>query len=377
MTHFIPPLFKPIQLLSGIEKNRFGKQMKQMKTSERKHTPLSIILHLFFLCSFFCYSCDDSHNKLNFKTTDKALEVYREEFKKIKELDIRSAAQLSAVVNEWKQLSDTVFNFIQKDPSYNAHVGLSLEFIEVTDSIKSYIMQIGDQRKWSLKDLAVLKLNTPMLHSSKTFKDAVNDTRSFYQTLDTVQCQVYNSTEQFMSSYVNFLRFYSGHTFNEENDLKLFIKEEDVYFRYFLNNLNQVLANDLTEVTHYTEVVCKNIFKAANDDKIKDETTLAYMAMRTNRRVLENARICSVLIDRKTLGSPEVANTYLWMLIQPYLVIDSLSMSVLTDEQKDFFVSLAENYPRLVNILKRERLLEDDLTDTLPTRMFKLYLTTL
>ena len=99
--------------------------------------------------------------------------------------------------------------------------------------------------------------------------------------------------------------------------------------------------------------------------------------MRTNRRVLENAKVCMSLIANDEIDHPELANTYLWMIIQPYLVIDNLSMSVLTNQQKDFFVSLADHYPQLIMKLNKNGLTEDGLTDSLPTRMFKLYLTTL
>ena len=377
MTYFVPPLLRRIHLLCGLGKNRKRNQMKQMKTSERKHTQLSTILHLFFLCACLCVSCNESHENLNFKTTGEALEIYRAEMEKIKTLDIRNASQLSAVVNEWKSLSDTVFNFIQKDPSYNAHVGLSLEFMEITDSIKSQIENVGDKKNWTLKDLAVLKLNTAMSHSSKTFMASVQEAAAFYMSLDSIEKLDCVDTNTFMNKYVTFLEQYSEFNFSSEKDLQLFLTNEDRYFTFFLDNLNIVLANDMTEITHYTEMICKNIFKAANEDRIKDESVLAYMAMRTNRRVLENANICSRLIDNNNIANPELANTYLWMIIQPFLVIDNLSISVLTEQQKVFFVSLAENYSRLVAILAKNGLTELSLTDSLPTRMFKLYLTTL
>ena len=113
--------------LIGMSDAGSGKQVKESKSSERKNTQMSLIFHLIFLCShliFLCsvllfYSCNN-HEKYDFDSSDEALNEYDNLYKTVKAQGICNAEQLASFINLWYEYSDTVYKFIQKDPSFTA-----------------------------------------------------------------------------------------------------------------------------------------------------------------------------------------------------------------------------------------------------------------
>ena len=127
-------------LISAQHKNVANKQMKESKTSERKNTQMSLIFHLFFLCLILsmtsCFEKSDYH----FKNPADALEQYRDFHHSIAAVPQTKAEQLADFICQWQELSDTVYNYIKKDPAFTAHASLSMTFqpeFGISDSLFS------------------------------------------------------------------------------------------------------------------------------------------------------------------------------------------------------------------------------------------------
>lgn len=102
-----------------------------------------------------------------------------------------------------------------------------------------------------------------------------------------------------------------------------------------------------------------------------------YLTIRTNRRLLQNAATCMNDMDTGRLKSPEQAQAYLWMMMQPLMGMDGERIALLTPEQKNTLYRLADKMPaatdRLCDVLgyDKERLEE------MPMLLLKIHLSTL
>ena len=84
------------------------------------------------------------------------------------------------------------------------------------------------------------------------------------------------------------------------------------------------------------------------------ETPLVYMFMRTNRRVIQNAMTCLADInDGRVTSKSEQAIVYQWMMMKPFFIMDELSLSLLSDKQKEDVLKLAHELPSAAAKLQR------------------------
>lgn len=110
----------------GIKLKTTAKQM-QREASERKHTHQSFIFHLLFYVPFFC-ACSGGKPDYDFKDSKDAISAYSDYLKCMKTLPQCSTKELEDYINNWHELSDTVYKYIRNDPYYTAHTDLKTEF---------------------------------------------------------------------------------------------------------------------------------------------------------------------------------------------------------------------------------------------------------
>lgn len=101
-------------------------------------------------------------------------------------------------------------------------------------------------------------------------------------------------------------------------DLTTFIEKEDAVYRAFLSRLPDFDGENLSDITHDTERCCAQVFLAAERNDITYRNAMIYLAMRTNRRLIQNVRTCIDDICNKKVKTPAQAQAYIWMLLQPY-----------------------------------------------------------
>ena len=104
-------------------------------------------------------SCSGSR-QYDFKTSEDALKQYQAFFQTIKGHSDSDAEQLAGFINQWREYEDTVLNYIRKDPSFNAHSGLSMKYDLISDSIRTELL--GMTGNSTLSDVAYVKLHTSL-----------------------------------------------------------------------------------------------------------------------------------------------------------------------------------------------------------------------
>jgi hypothetical protein len=70
-------------------------------------------------------------------------------------------------------------------------------------------------------------------------------------------------------------------------------------------------------------------------------------------------------------------NAFLWMVIQPYLSMDSFSITMMTEKQSKQYMSIAENYTQLIDNLAAVGLVDKETARQLPMQITRLYISSL
>lgn len=363
-------------LLTSVQhKSASNKQMKESKTSERKKTQMSFIFHLFFLCLIpGMTSCDDKSD-YNFKTSTEALLQYRDFHHSIAAEPQANAEKLSAYICQWQELSDTVFNYIKKDPAFSAHVSLSMTFHQTSDSVRIELFRLGAD--CTLSDVAYIKLNTSPYRDDTELDATKKKAATFFSALDKLPIINKGNAREKIELYRSFLEETREHGISNQKELLSFLEAEDRHFRTFLANIGEYTDVSLEDVTKMTEQICADIFRAASDHRLSSEDAMVYMGMRTCRRLLLNAHVCANLLKVGKVNSERQANAYLWMMLQPFISMDSLAISMLTDAQRQQMTDLAASYPKVSERLVNKKYADPERTALIPSQLMKLYISIL
>lgn len=133
----------------------------------------------------------------------------------------------------------------------------------------------------------------------------------------------------------------------------------------------------LSSITKNTEIICSQIFRSASNGQLESDYTMVYMSMRTDRRLLQNAAVCNDMLKAKKVKEGMKANAFLWMVIQPYLSMDSFSITMMTEKQSKQYMSIAENYTQLIDNLAAVGLVDKETARQLPMQITRLYISSL
>lgn len=135
------------------------------------------------------------------------------------------------------------------------------------------------------------------------------------------------------------------------------------------------MGNDsLSDITYMTEDVCAKIFLAASVRKIKARDAIAIMSMRTARRLLQNSLRCIDNINHLPMQNSLQRNAYLWMIIQPYISIDNLTIASLTEAEKSNLREISSQLSKSQNFAKAFDIELQSLNYLLPQQFLKLYI---
>ena len=264
--------------LIGVSDAGSGKQVKESKSSERKNTQMSLIFHLIFLCSILLFYSCNNHEKYDFESSDEALNEYYNLYKTVRAQGTCNAEQLASFINLWYECSDTVYKFIQKDPSFTAHADLTMRFDSITDSIRTRLMELADN--FTLSDVAYVKLHTSIYGQDKELDSLKRQATVFFSSLDSIPVYTGNIRD-LLADYSEFLLSYKLHGVHSEDALLRFIRMEDFFFRSFLASIDECSALGMADITDMTANICDSIYKEASNGKIKADETITYMSMRT------------------------------------------------------------------------------------------------
>lgn len=336
-------------------------------------TLLPLIIACFILPA--CLSCS-SEESLNFRSADEALKFYQTYLGNLKEMETSNTSTFYKEANKWKQTSDTVYHYLMKDSVFLKDDHCANRFTAIHDSIRFEFLRLTETWRYSYADVLLIKEQTSAFHDDKELQEAVSEAQPFFLKLDSIPL-IEGDKAVILLNYRKLLKDTKLKGINTKSDMLDFIGKEDIMFRSFLTHLYDMDKEPLADITQETESICRNIFIAAKEGKIKARDAMVYMSMRTVRRLLQNSTACIADINHQQMKSKAQGNAYLWMIIQPFISIDQFSIATLTPQERSQFNYVISQLPKSVKFAKTFDIDQRALNYLLPQQLLKMYVLTL
>lgn len=333
------------------------------------------IVFVLSLASTFLLSCAVDNEYL-FKSPKDAISKYQSYASELHDKSSCSTDELIDAISHWQELSDTVYGYVSRDSSFTAHVHLSSVFAATSDSIRLCLLRLADSSVRTYSDILQVKERTSAFRNDTTLLIASVEALNFYDSFSDIKLRP-ESREEALVSYSDYVGSVSKDGIHSMDELCRFIKIEDVLFRGFLDHLSEYEELSLSDVTSSTESICRQIFESANAGDIDSKDVMIRMAVRTNRRLLQNAQVCIDDIKKGRVKSDAQMAAYQWMTIQPFVALDGFSVALLTDQQKVQLRQIAIEFQKTLSSSKLDDVTRSLMTDELPKQILKLYISSL
>ena len=345
--------------------------------SRHEKCALRSLFTILSICLVFlsCMSCADK-DKLNFKTSNDALNAYQTYLNKLKQTGTTNTNDFIKEVKEWHSIADTVYHFLMKDSSFVKNIHYANQYASIHDSIRFEMLRLTETWRYSYDDVLKIKEQTSAFHDDQELHEAVSEAQPFFQALDSIQIFDDNKAN-ILSRYRHFLRDTKKNGIHDKRAMLDFISKEDIIFRSFLEHIYEMDNEPLSDITQETESICRNIFIAARDGEISARDAMVFMSMRTVRRLLQNSTACIYDINNQQMKSKAQGNAYLWMIIQPFISIDQFSIATLTPQEHSNFNYIISQLPKSVKFAKTFDIDQRALNYLLPQQLLKMYVLTL
>ena len=322
-------------------------------------------------------SCSDKTGKQSFQSSDEAVTAYHCHLSEIRKEDRVTTQQLIAIVNDWRMLDDSVSSCIRRDTIARSHHYPMAEYRELRDSFHIELNRLASSKTRNYHDLVLLKEQTNIYVDDSELKQAANAAQPFFASLDSLPVYNKGGKKVVMKRYHQFLATASAKPITSKEELLQFIKTEHSHYRVFLQYLPELAGEDVANIRNKTEKCCIQILHAADSKVISHKDAMIYLSMRTNLRLIRNAQVAAANLQSGKVTDEETAQAYLLMLVQPFTVIDDLSMAVLSEKDITDLYKLADGLPKDIDRLAKIAKLDEQRLSDMPTLLIKIYLTRL
>lgn len=151
--------------------------------------------------------------------------------------------------------------------------------------------------------------------------------------------------------YLQFLRLADSIGINNHTQLLAYIDSEEQHFNRFLDHIAEYQEMDLTELTLLTELICQGIYLEASAGNLDSIEVRRIMTCRSNRRLIRNAQVGYELLKVGQTYTQEQTHAYLWMMLQPFYMLDSVAVSMLTGAEREQLQQIANETPTIIDQL--------------------------
>lgn len=334
----------------------------------KNHTHMLLIL----LSLSFLSSCSSKEGLL-FQDSNEAINAYSKLLHKIRLYDQASTDLIIDLAHEYRTVSDSVFVCINRDSINNKNYHAKSAYDVINDSIIIELERLIDGSSRNFKDYYHIldKLSDRKL--PEEVESLAVSAHIFFRSMDSVAIHPADKRHT-IQIYENTLNLALSQGIHSKQDILHFLRTEDIAFRLFLVHLSSWGDMSLTNIKTQTEQQVKSIFDSSIRQRpIMSKTEIVVlMTMRNSRRLLQNAATCVADIHKLNFKDSSQTTAYLWMLLQPWLSIDSFSYTLLSQEEKQSLEKLAAEMPQTVSKLESGRLPID--LNELPSLLMKAYI---
>lgn len=353
----------------------------QMKYTQRTKCGVSLfigcgknhtLMLLVLLSLLFLPGCS-SKEGLHFQDSNEAINAYSKLLHKIRLYDQASTDLIIDLAEEYRTISDSVFVCINRDSINNKNYHAKSAYDVINDSIIIELERLIDGSSRNFKDYYHILDKLSIRKLPEGVESLAVSAHIFFHSMDSVAIHPTDKRHT-IQIYENTLNSALSQGIHSKQDILHFLRTEDIAFRLFLVHLSSWGDMSLTNIKTQTEQQVKSIFKSSNRQRpIMSKTEIVVlMTMRNNRRLLQNAATCVTDAHKLSFKDSNQATAYLWMLLQPWLSIDSFSYTLLSQEEKQSLEKLAVEMPQAVSKLESGRFSID--LNELPTLLMKAYI---
>lgn len=354
--------------------------MKQILLNVKSNSHGGIRLAICIAAAFAVFiltACSDGNGTKSFHSSDEAIREYHGFLTTLQQSDKVSIQTLVKIVNEWRVLDDSVSSYISRDTVRKAHSYPFAVYRELNDSIHIELYRMAMSKQRTFHDLLYLREQTSSHAGDEELMQAVKEVQPFFASLDSLPVYNKGGKQAVLKRYLVFLQKYAKQGIHSKEDLLTFIKEEHLHFKSFLQYLSVFADDDIGDIRRTTEQCCREILQAADRKELSHKDAMIYLSMRTNLRLLRNAQVAIKDLKSGKVKDEHTMHAYLLMMMQPFMTMDDLSVSVLSDKDKADLYKIADALPKeMDNLAKKMRLDKQRLSD-MPMLMMKIYVTRL
>ena len=321
-------------------------------------------------------SCSGGSGSAEPSMKDDPAGTYGRFLSEIRGMDTLSTEELAGYVNRWQSLKDSVFFYAAQDTSGNPHSDLYGKCGEIHDSLRTEFVRLARSGTRSYQDVFALMERTSPYCGDKELTGAADSIRPFFGSLDSIPPLAVDGNG-IRSAYRRLLAGTLQGGIHSLTGLKTFIRDEDVMFRTFLAHLDGLAGEDMSDLTKDTERCCSLVFLAAENKEISYRDAMIYMAMRTNRRIIQNAVACLDDIREGKVKSRAQAFGYACMILQPYISMDGICTVLLSAREKEELRGISQQMPGAFAGLGEILQSDNDGLAELPGTLMGIYIRTL
>lgn len=325
---------------------------------------------------FMLASCNGGNGKPLSEAKGDPTETYREYLSGIRKQDNLSVEDLTKHLKQWQILKDSVFARLRRDSLDRFHSDDRKKCERLHDSIRIEFSRLALSKPRTYQEVLALKEQFSPYAEDRELHRASEKIRAFFTSLDNRPAYRGNK-QQILSVYRALLTETLRNGIHDHDDLTTFIEKEDAVFRAFLSHLHDFDNANTADITRATEQCCSQIFLAAERKEITYQESMIYLAMRTNRRLLQNVQTCIDDIRYKQVKTPAQAHAYIWMLLQPYASLDGFCMTLLSSDDRKRLDRLAAQTPDAFEALSKILQSKGDRLDELPGMLMEIFINTL
>ena len=319
------------------------------------------------LCVIILSSCGNNTSDGVFKSSTDAFDAYEEFSSELASSDSLSFGEIVGRISQWQDLRGVVFPIISNDTTNISHRSLLLNLEQTDKYIKFNVSRLVGMVRMTFTDLVDLKVKISPSVDGRMVA-TLNEANDFYSKFDSTELYE-GSFQSLLTNYKSFLAVSIEDGISNKRAMLDFIRKEDFYFRSFLKHLNNSNNFDITDISHLTEEVCMQVYQSTEEGLIPYDDAVVFLSKRNTRRMLQNATACVDDISEGKVSNIEQATSYLWMLLQPYILIEPFDCSLMSDEEQKSFMKVADSMPMVLSNLNVHLKLEPTIIESMPNNI--------
>lgn len=315
-------------------------------------------------------SCGNGNGSRVLHPGEEAANIYKGFLAEVKNHKTLPIGEFIRLAKEWKRLDSLANLYLSQDTSHVSLRKMEYELLVLHDSVRSEFCRLAFSEPRSYRDVLAFKEAIMPCHDDTAYTMIKTNARPFFESLE--NRPIYKgSREKTLAAYRKFLDKHLRSGIDGRKGLLYFIREEEALFRGYLSHLSEPGISDTEDIIRKTEKCCLSAFDSVEDNPADYKEALVYLTIRTNRRLLQNARTCVDDIFQNRVMDIGKAQSYIWMMMQPFTAMDGFSLSMLSDREREELYRLADEMPDAIGKLNERLRFEKNRLSDMPAIFLK------